>query len=106
NQLNEADIVLLLISADFVASEYIWNKEFAVALEREEQHKCMVIPILLQPVDFNGLPFSEKQMIPIDEGTGKRELRPITLWSNTEQGFAEVAKQIRILIDKKELYFT
>ncbi len=106
NQLNEADIVLLLISADFIASDYIWNKEFANALEREERRQCIVVPILLQPVDYNGLPFSEKQMIPIDEGTGKRELRPIALWSNTEQGFAEVAKQIRVLIDKKELYFT
>lgn len=98
-QLNEADIILLLITADFVASEYIWEKELKFALEKMKQGKCRLIPILLQPVDFSELPFAETQMIPSEE-KGRGDLLPITLWTNPEEGFAIVAKEIRRVINE------
>lgn len=96
-QLNEADIVLLLVSADFVASEYIWKKEITVAMERMNRGECLIIPILLQPVDFEGLPFAEHQMIPFNEA-GARKLLAVSLWNNQEEGMAAIAKEVRRVI--------
>ena len=97
-KLNASDIVLLLLSADFVASEYIWNKEL-----KNISGKTTVIQILLQPLDLHGLDvLKDKNMIPFfydNNKKGARQLRAITLWENIEMGFAEVAKHIRQAVD-------
>ena len=49
--LDAADIILLLISADFIASDFCWSKEMARALERHTQGTARVIPVIVQPVD-------------------------------------------------------
>jgi tetratricopeptide (TPR) repeat protein/transcriptional regulator with XRE-family HTH domain len=54
--LNTAQIILLLVSADFLASEYCYNLELRRALERQEAGETRVIPILLRPVDLRGTP--------------------------------------------------
>jgi hypothetical protein len=48
NSLNAADIVLLIVSQDFLKSPYIAKNELSVALERHDQGKCVVIPIFLR----------------------------------------------------------
>ena len=54
-ELATADIVLLLISADFIASDYIRNVEIKNAMARHEQGEAKVIPIFLRPCDWQGL---------------------------------------------------
>jgi hypothetical protein len=94
--LKTADIILLLVSADFVASNYIWEKELNIALEREERGEAKVLPILLRPLDFSTLKIAEKQMIPKDGG-GK--LRPVSLWADKEEALSIVAIKIREAIE-------
>src|SRR5713226_3133531 len=65
-QLDHADIVLFLISADFVASDYCYGKEMLRALERHERNEAKVIPIILRPVDWSDAPFSRLQALPKD----------------------------------------
>src|SRR6266487_4558204 len=50
--LNEADIILLLISPDFMASDYCYSVEMKRALERHKAGEAYVIPIILRPVDW------------------------------------------------------
>jgi hypothetical protein len=51
NHLNDADIILLLISADFMASGYCYGKELARAMERHERSEATVVPVILRAVD-------------------------------------------------------
>src|SRR5579872_5396029 len=50
--LDTADIILLLISSEFIASEYCYGKELQRAISRHERRLARVIPIILRPVDW------------------------------------------------------
>lgn len=89
--LNSAQFILLLVSPDYLASDYIYNKEMKQALERHEREDANVIPILLRPVDWENAPFSKLQVLPAQ---GK----PITSWSNRDEAFQDVAEGIKTSI--------
>lgn len=72
-KLEEADVVLLLISPDFMASDYCYDKEMTRALERHAQGLAKVVPILLRPTDLHGSPFLQLQGLPF-------EFKPISKW--------------------------
>ncbi len=91
--LGAADIVLLLVSPAFIASDYIWDKEMARALERHEAGEARVIPIIVRPVDWHGLPFSKLQALPTD---GK----PVTEWRSRDIAWLDVTTGIRTAIDE------
>src|SRR2546421_12016395 len=55
-RLNEANLVLLLVSASFIASKYCWNKEVQVALERHKAGNARVIPVILKPALWQDTP--------------------------------------------------
>ena len=88
-----AGIILLLVSADFIASEYCWGNELARALERHKEGEACVVPIIVKPVDWTGAPFARLQALPKD---GK----PVTLWNNREAAWLDVAKGIRKVAEK------
>jgi hypothetical protein len=54
--LDSAQVILLLISADFLASDYCYDIEMIHAMERHESGEARVIPIILRPVDWAGAP--------------------------------------------------
>jgi len=90
--LNEAHIILLLISADFIASDYCYGIEVKRALERHERGVARVIPIILRPCDWTALPFGMLQALPKD---GK----PVTNWANQDEAFTEIARGIRVTVE-------
>src|SRR5262249_30235856 len=59
-------IVLLLISADFVHSEYCYTVEMKRAMERHQRGDACVVPIILRPCDWRSLPFGKLQALPKD----------------------------------------
>ena len=87
--LNSSGIILLLVSADFLASKYCYDVEMTRALERHDQGEARVIPVLLRMVDgWQGAPFGKLQSLPTD---GK----PVTSWKICDEAFADVARGIR-----------
>jgi len=86
--LNTASIILLLISPDFMSSEYCYSTEMKRALERHDARRARVIPIILRPVDWLSAPFGKLLVLP-PEG------RPITSWANRDEAFLEVTRGIR-----------
>src|SRR5258707_8645015 len=64
--LERASVILLLISADFLASDYCYGIEVKRALERHQANEARVIPILLRPTDWSGAPFAHLQALPTD----------------------------------------
>src|SRR5438132_965192 len=64
--LNIAEVILLLISPDFMDSDYCYSKEMLRAMERYENGEACVIPILLRPARWRGAPFGKLQVLPTD----------------------------------------
>ena len=75
--LNTAHIILLLISTDFITSEYCYSKEMMRAMERHESGEAHVIPILLRPSIWQESPFAKLQVLPTmpRDFDSKRELK-------------------------------
>ena len=86
--LNNASVILLLISPDFLASDYCYGLEMQRALERDRVGEARVIPILLRPVDWKDEPIARLQALPTDA-------KPITSWRNRDEAFADVAAGVR-----------
>jgi hypothetical protein len=86
-----AQIILLLISSDFVASDYCYDVEMSLALERHARHEAIVIPIILRPVDWSGAPFAHLQALP-------RDAKAVTTWSNRDEAFTNIAQGIRDVV--------
>ena len=89
--LTTATVILLLISPDFLASDYCYGVEMQRALARHAAGEARVIPVLLRPVDWQGTPFAHLHCAPTDA-------RPVTTWSNRDEAFREVATSIRAAI--------
>ncbi|WNZ45531.1 NACHT domain-containing protein [Leptolyngbya boryana CZ1] len=92
NNLKTADIILLLISPDFIASDYCYDTELTQAIERHRQAQSCVIPVILRPCDWKSAPFSELQPLPIASGEG---VKPLTRWENRDEAFLAIAQGIR-----------
>ncbi|MBF2085460.1 AAA-like domain-containing protein [Thermoleptolyngbya sp. C42_A2020_037] len=86
--LNAAEIILLLVSADFLNSDYCYDIEMQQAIARHESGEARVIPIILRPVDWSGAPFGKLQAFP-------KNAKPVTKWSNQDEAFANIAQGIR-----------
>ena len=92
HELSKAHIVLLLISADFNNSEYIWEKELAVALERHQQGKARVIPVILRKCEWNEMPYAKLQALP-------KGAKPVKEFSDMDDAFTNIAAGIRVVVD-------
>lgn len=86
--LNTADIILLLISADFLASDYSYDVEVKRAMKRHELGEARVIPIILRPVAWQGALFGKLQALP-------KDARPVTIWNDRDEAFLNVVEGIR-----------
>src|SRR5262245_30776428 len=92
SHLEKADIILLLISADFIASDYCYDLEMQRAIERHGAGEARVIPILLRSVDWQHAPFGKLQALPT---TGV----PVTEWGNRDAAFTHITEEIRKAIE-------
>jgi TIR domain len=92
--LSMADIILLLISPDFLNSDYCYSIGMQQAMERHEAGEVCVIPIIVRPVEWEGMPFSKLQVLP---EAGK----PVTLWENRDSAFCSIARGIRYTIETR-----
>ena len=95
-QLNMAQIILLLVRPDFMNSDYINNVELKRAIERHERGEARVIPVILEYVYWQIDPLRKLQVLPTD---GK----PITGWDNKNEAFYNVTEGIRkvVIEDRK-----
>ncbi len=97
-ELEEAQIILLLISPDFLASYYILKEEMPRAIERHENGEARVVPILLELCLYKGYPFEKLQMLPTDENNN---LKAINEWRTRSKAFMSIAEGISKVV--KEL---
>src|SRR5581483_7700084 len=92
--LETADVILLLVSSDFLASDYCYGVEMKRALERHQKGEAQVIPILIRPVDWKHAPFAHLSTLPINT-------KPLSLWEDKDAALAEVCETLRHLLEEK-----
>lgn len=87
-KMDSARVILLLISANFLASDYCYDIELNRAMERHHAGEAQVMPIVLKPVDWSGAPFGKLQALP-------KNAKPVTTWDNRDEAFLNIAQGIR-----------
>jgi hypothetical protein len=92
-RLDEADIILLLVTSSFLGSEYIGKVELARALERHRRGEAIVIPVILKPADWQSTGLKGLQALPKD---GKA----VSTWSDQDSAFLNIAQGLRRAVDK------
>jgi hypothetical protein len=92
-ELDEAQIILLLISRDFIASDFCWDKEMERAMQRHDAGEAVVIPIILRSCDWKGAPFGKLQGLP-------KDMKPVKDWADRDQAFTNVAQGIRKVAER------
>lgn len=86
--LERSQVILFLVSAHLMASEYINRVEIPIALERQEKGYAKIIPVLVHPCDHKNLPIGRFQAIPVGE-------KAISTWINPHEAFLNVVDQIK-----------
>jgi len=97
SQVDSADIILLLISPDFIASSYCREIEIPQAMERHETGEAYVIPVILRPFDWWDAPFAKLQAYP-------KDAKPVTSWANQDEAFVSVTQGIRTAANQLQDY--
>lgn len=92
-ELDAADVILLLVSPDFLASDYCYRIEKARALARHRRGEARVISVILRPCEWQQTALSRYLVTPTDG-------RPVTRWPDLDDALLDVAKQIRRAIEQ------
>lgn len=91
--LREAQIIVLLISAEFVQSDRCYELEMQRALELSAAGTARLIPVILSPTDWEGLPLAQYRSLPANG-------QAVSLWRNREDALLEVARGIRRVVEE------
>lgn len=93
SHLQSAPIILLLISPEFIDSDYCYSTELDQAIKLHEAKRACVIPIILRPTDWTkGTPFARLQALP-------RDGKPLSTWADKDEALLQVAKGIRRVVE-------
>lgn len=90
-EIEAAGIILLLVSPDFMASDYCFGVEMKRAMERHHEGSAVVIPLILRPVDWHSAPFGALKALP-------RDGKPVTKWPTLDDAFLDIAQALRSLL--------
>ncbi|QWE97574.1 toll/interleukin-1 receptor domain-containing protein [Cupriavidus sp. EM10] len=90
-ELEGADLILMLVSADFMASDYCYGIEMTRALARHAAGTAIVVPLIVRPCDWHSAPFGRLKALPQD---GK----PISKWTAHDDAFVDIVQSLRQLV--------
>jgi internalin A len=91
--IDSADFILLLISADFIASKYCYEIEMKRALERHARGEVQVVPIILRDVNWKVIPeLSKLTAVPKDG-------RAVRNWPNKDTAWKDVSKSVQTMLE-------
>ena len=94
SNLDRADLILLLVSPDFIASEYCYDVEMSRALERHAEGSARVIPVIIRDVAWRIAPFARLQALPKDGRAVTLARSRDTAWRNVAEGIETALKEL------------
>lgn len=89
--LETSELILLLVSPDFLASDYCYEVEMRRALERNNAGEASVVPIIIRDCQWQHADFAKLQVLP-------RDAKPVRLWTDRDSAWSDVAKGIEVVI--------
>lgn len=89
--LNSAHVIILLVSPDFLASDYCNDVEMDRAMERDQKGEARVLPLILKPCDWETSRFARLQALP-------KGGKPVVDWPSQDHGFEDAVQGLRRLI--------
>lgn len=93
SNLKDANIILLLVSVDFLASDYCYNREMKEALKMHESKQAVVVPIILRSCDWTSAPFAKLVALPTDA-------KSVSTWADKDEAFLNITKGIKNIATK------
>lgn len=90
-ELQRAQLILLLVSPSFMASEYVQGREVKQALDMHDREAARVVPIVLRHVAFERTPIGRLQALPTNA-------KPVIAWRHPDEAFRDVTRAIRTLL--------
>lgn len=93
--LERADVVLLLVSSAFLASNYCYEREMDRALARHADGSARVIPVILRHCDWMSSPFGKLLAAP-------RDGKPVTAWPDIDEAMSDVVRKVRDALPKSD----
>jgi hypothetical protein len=97
-QVEQANIIILLISSDFLSSDYIWKHEFSEAFERHKRKEVSILPIIIRPCNWQVSPIANLQVFPLNAMPVSSSPNIDRVWVDIEKTVAQAANNWR---DKK-----
>lgn len=91
-ELETADIILFLVSSDFIASDYIHDVEISKAIERHNKGEVIIVPVIIRPCDFASLSISKFQALP-------QNAKPVSRWEDKDEAWLDVLQGIKRIIE-------
>ena len=85
---DQANIILALVSANFLASDYCWDIEMRRALERHRAGTAIVVPVILKPCDWKIAQFAQLQALPAGA-------KPVSHWRSHDDAWTNVVQELR-----------
>ncbi len=93
-ELEAADLFLLMVSPDFIASNYCVEREMRRALERHDTGDARIVPIIVEPCDWAAMPPLRRLKAVPKDGV------PISEWANANNAYLDVVQEIRRVVDE------
>ena len=93
-KLEAAELIVLLVSPDFMHSDYCYGVELKRAMERHQERSAVVVPVILRPVDWWSAPFGGLKALP-------RDGRPVISWPTPDDGFLDAVQSLRGLLTQR-----
>jgi hypothetical protein len=97
-QTRQASIFILLVSPEFLSSDFVWGWELTDVLERQKRGEVVVIPVIVRPCLWRESPIGSLQVLPSDGRPVASSLNPDRVWVELTRYIEKSAKQLR---DKK-----
>lgn len=97
--LEEADVILCLLSPDFIESDYCYSREMTRALERHATGEAKVIPVVVRHCDWRNTPLAQLRGTP-------RDNRPVRSWPDRDEAWLDVAQDVRAAVTATRHRFT
>ena len=87
SKLQSSNVIVLLVSSDFLDSFWCYDIELDNALDRRARGEAAVIPVILRPCNWPETPLKNIRVLP-------REARPISLWEDRDSAWLDVVEQL------------
>ncbi len=99
-EIRRADIVVFLVSSDYLASDYVNRIEVPIAMQRQADGLCAVVPVLLRACFFELMPYVAYEFLP--KTAHDQRLVPLDQWVNKDEAFATIVRRLNLLVKQTE----